>query len=253
MDTQSQQHKDGSVNPVVLELVYEKLLSSVSIDIAATMHRLMKQGIYPSSELLIPKSRSEIYPEVYGRDKTTVEEEEHRYSVFVPQRNKRKRLGEKAANPYEDYVDAQYTNNNTTTNGKQQNSTVKTPDPAISATTNNNNNNNSSKPPVTASSNSTFSNNTSHLDIWGKAPAKEPKEMIECLICGRQVNTLRFAPHLDKCMGIGTTVRAAALAASGFVPQQHLSSGTSATARGSSNHHHGNSSHSSGSNMGTIK
>jgi Sgf11 (transcriptional regulation protein) len=47
-------------------------------------------------------------------------------------------------------------------------------------------------------------------DVWGRNPPKEPKEMVECSICNRQVNTLRFAPHLDKCMGIGTTVRAAA-------------------------------------------
>ena len=47
-------------------------------------------------------------------------------------------------------------------------------------------------------------------DIWGRNPPKEPKELVECSICQRQVNTLRFAQHLDKCMGIGTTTRAAA-------------------------------------------
>jgi Sgf11 (transcriptional regulation protein) len=37
-----------------------------------------------------------------------------------------------------------------------------------------------------------------HLDIWGNCHPKEPKYMVDCLICGRQVNTLRFSPHLDK-------------------------------------------------------
>lgn len=48
------------------------------------------------------------------------------------------------------------------------------------------------------------------LDIWGRLPPKEPKSMINCPLCKRLVNTLRFAPHLDKCMGIGTMSRASA-------------------------------------------
>lgn len=46
-------------------------------------------------------------------------------------------------------------------------------------------------------------------DIWGRIPAKEPKEMAFCSICRRHVSVVRFAPHLDKCMGIGTTTRIA--------------------------------------------
>ena len=45
-------------------------------------------------------------------------------------------------------------------------------------------------------------------DIWGRHPLKEPREWTECPVCKRSVNTLRFAPHLDKCMGIGTMARA---------------------------------------------
>jgi Sgf11 (transcriptional regulation protein) len=48
-----------------------------------------------------------------------------------------------------------------------------------------------------------------HTDIWGRIPPKEPKEMTFCSICSRHVSVVRFAPHLDKCMGIGTTTRAA--------------------------------------------
>jgi hypothetical protein len=48
-----------------------------------------------------------------------------------------------------------------------------------------------------------------HTDIWGRIPSKEPREMAFCKICSRHVSVARFAPHLDKCMGIGTTTRAA--------------------------------------------
>ncbi|GAX10177.1 hypothetical protein FisN_3Lh373 [Fistulifera solaris] len=48
------------------------------------------------------------------------------------------------------------------------------------------------------------------LDIWGRLPNKEPETMIDCPLCKRLVNTLRFAQHLDKCMGIGTMSRTSA-------------------------------------------
>ena len=46
------------------------------------------------------------------------------------------------------------------------------------------------------------SNSTNQVDIWGRIPSKEPKYNVECRICGRMVSALRFAPHLDKCMGL---------------------------------------------------
>lgn len=50
---------------------------------------------------------------------------------------------------------------------------------------------------------------TRHSDIWGKVPPKEPKRAAKCTVCDREVSALRFAPHLDKCMNLGT-VRTAA-------------------------------------------
>ena len=46
-------------------------------------------------------------------------------------------------------------------------------------------------------------------DIWGRFALKEAKDPILCPACTRPINTNRFALHLDKCMGIGTTVRSA--------------------------------------------
>ena len=205
----SRQQNQGAMNPVVLDLVYKSLISSVSVDVATRVHRMMKKGIYPSSELLVPKSRSEVYPQVY--DKKDIGTEEKEYSVEVPQRNKRKRVGEEEEDEYQKYIrvsiDAPAAE--AAAAASSSNNPEKAPDNAISTPSQIG----SKQPPPPAPAPP-----QQYLDIWGKAPPKEPKDMVECLICGRQVNTLRFAPHLDKCMGIGTTVRAAALAASGFVP-----------------------------------
>ena len=45
----------------------------------------------------------------------------------------------------------------------------------------------------------------SSLDIWGRIPPKEPKITVKCQNCGKSVSAIRFAPHLDKCMGLGTS------------------------------------------------
>lgn len=57
---------------------------------------------------------------------------------------------------------------------------------------------------------STRQQTSSDRDIWGRFPLKEAKEFIPCPACGRPNSTLRLAMHLDKCMGIGSTVRSAA-------------------------------------------
>ena len=218
MDSPKQQSK-GAMNPVVLELVYKSLISSVSVDVATRVHRMMKKGIYPSSELLVPKSRSEVYPQVY--DKKDIESEEKEYSVEVPQRNKRNR--EEEEDDYQKYIRVSIDAPAAATAAESSsNKAEKAPDNAISS-------------PAQVASKQPPAPQQQYLDIWGKAPPKEPKDMVDCLICGRQVNTLRFAPHLDKCMGIGTTVRAAALAASGFVPGAVGSSTSARAPQGSSN------------------
>ena len=52
------------------------------------------------------------------------------------------------------------------------------------------------------------SNNISgQTDIWGRYPAKEPARLLECTVCCQKVNGLRFASHLDKCLGINTLTR----------------------------------------------
>lgn len=42
------------------------------------------------------------------------------------------------------------------------------------------------------------------VDVWGRIPPKEPKNPVECKLCGRTIATSRFASHLEKCMGLST-------------------------------------------------
>lgn len=56
---------------------------------------------------------------------------------------------------------------------------------------------------VAAVSTSTPSARSSSYDIYGRIPPKEPKiTSTICLLCGRSVSAIRFAPHLEKCMGL---------------------------------------------------
>ncbi|CAB9508606.1 expressed unknown protein [Seminavis robusta] len=263
---------ETSTYPMVLDLVYDKLITSLSVSVACDVHRLIKTGQYPSSELYL-RNRRELYPTLYSNEEQ-VQEAGQAYYANASEPRKRRRLADPPhEEPYEVYIRKNSSSANTS-NNKNLDSTTQEPKDvdmkskeqnpdkdATNTTTGSSQQPNqlpdgatSKSPPVlpqvpssatmpgqvpsaiTSSSTmappapqpaaSTVSKttqppkNTAHLDIWGRCNPKEPKEMMDCLICGRQVNALRFAPHLDKCMGIGTTVRAAALAASGFVPQQ---------------------------------
>lgn len=44
--------------------------------------------------------------------------------------------------------------------------------------------------------------NESGLDVFGQLPAKKQYECI-CPNCDRNLAASRFAPHLEKCMGMG--------------------------------------------------
>jgi hypothetical protein len=57
---------------------------------------------------------------------------------------------------------------------------------------------------------STRQSSYTQKDIWGRIPSKEPKYLVGCSVCGRPVSAARFAPHLDKCMGLGVGARASA-------------------------------------------
>lgn len=76
------------------------------------------------------------------------------------------------------------------------------------------------------------------VDIYGRVPPKEPKYPFQCSACGRGVSVLRYAPHLDKCLGKNKMARNAgsqrkqSLGTSGSGPQVEGGSAGGALANG---------------------
>ena len=60
-----------------------------------------------------------------------------------------------------------------------------------------------------ASSNTISTRQQPQIDIWGRVALKEPAYTVDCVVCHRPMNTLRYAQHLDKCLGLGTMARSA--------------------------------------------
>ena len=167
--------------------VMETTLDSVAVLLAEKIHRSAKENasFCRSESSCESLKRRHLFPGLYGTE-AEVETTLEAYGVEVPKPNKRVReLSD--IDPDETVSPATYI---TSDLGKESTADA---DEATS----------------THSQNSTSIPATGQTDIWGRYPPKELKNPIDCPICGRQVNTLRFAPHLDKCMGIGTTSRAA--------------------------------------------
>ena len=160
----------------IVQSIYDHLVTSVCIDFASNMHELIKTGKIPISELTEPFSRQEIYPELYeGKDPEEIQATLEKYATEVPNPSRKRKFSpgtsKQAAVDKDD-----------TEEYKEESSEV---EPAAESTTQ-------------------TQQAVDYLDIWGRIPPKEPKQLCLCQICGRQVSTLRFAPHLDKCMGLST-------------------------------------------------
>jgi hypothetical protein len=160
----------------LVQSLYHKLIDSISTDIACGMHRMVKTGTY--SDIMTPQSRMDIYPSVHS-SKEEMEESLERYVTEVPLLKQRPRMASVAAS------DQNSENESTTTDAIVVEDTP-VPEPI------------------------THNLRNTQRDIWGRIPPKEPKAAAKCPVCSRHISTLRFAPHLDKCMGIGTTTRVAA-------------------------------------------
>eukprot|EP00980_Cylindrotheca_fusiformis_P005737 scaffold1194_cov127-Cylindrotheca_fusiformis.AAC.14 len=164
----------------IVQSIYEHIVSSVCIDVARNMHELIKTGEIPASELKAPSSREEIYPELYkGKTPDEVKEILEKYATEQPTTSRsRKRKLPGAANSTAATITKPGGVENDSDEDFQEPSTTEDQPAGEQA--------------------------IDHLDIWGKLPPKEPKQTCECRLCGRHVSALRFAPHLDKCMGLST-------------------------------------------------
>lgn len=150
----------------------DEAIDSVSVTIATKIHRNLKEKQIRSQSSSEVFNRQKLYPELFKSEKDIAKALEE-YGVEAPLPLEQQHSGKTSK----------------TSKYAQRHSTAE-----------NASNTNNTAGMVTRQQ--------SQTDIWGRIPTKEPKDL-ECSICGRQVNGLRFAPHLDKCMGIGTTSRAA--------------------------------------------
>ena len=73
----------------IAKAVYKELIRRVCIDYARNMHKLIKTGQIPVTELKIPLSRQEIFPELYKpedieEDPLLIEKELEKYARKCP-------------------------------------------------------------------------------------------------------------------------------------------------------------------------
>ena len=160
------------------ELLYNRMIDSISTDVACGMHRMIKTGVIPYSDLMNPRSRRDVYPSIHRTYREMDQSLEEYVTEVPPPPNKR--LRRKVS------VEIGTSEHNTEDGGVE------------------------GEPSEPSATMVTRGQSTTSHDIWGRIPPKEPKATAKCPVCSRHISTLRFAPHLDKCMGIGTTSRAAA-------------------------------------------
>lgn len=159
-------------NSEVVDNVLDSILTQISVDVACGMHRAIKLGKISLAELRSPAKRVDLYSEVHGKSEQTMVESLERYATEEPLK---KRLCIAAADDVMMDED-------------QDNEPEETATTAAIVTRHQQN----------------------HTDIYGRVPPKEPKALARCGICDRDVAATRFAPHLDKCMNLGTNRAASA-------------------------------------------
>lgn len=193
-NSNSASNVDGEEKSCVIESVsgelFETLLRSIVIEIACGMHRCAKTGSLPYSEIMTPSPQSYLF-ENNAVSKASLCDNKNATGADV-----------------EDLVlldskkNTQHHNTRMTRSGSSLMNTSGNNSPAtidevgISASSSlsssiNSVNNQLPPPPAGA-------------DVWGRIPPKEPIRSAKCQLCGKSISALRFAPHLDKCMGIGT-------------------------------------------------
>jgi hypothetical protein len=177
---------DETAQDRIVQSIYEHITTSVCIGYASNMHELIKTGEIPTSQLKTPSSRQDIFPELYiDKDPAEIQEVLDHYATESPNRHSRKRK-------------LRHTNTNKSTSSR-----AGSKDDEHAESENDNDDEDfkeQAEPKPTMQSRQTIN----RLDIWGRMPPKEPTHPCECKLCGRHVSTLRFASHLDKCMGLST-------------------------------------------------
>jgi hypothetical protein len=193
LETSKMTPSEQEQEDLLVEAIYNRIVASTVMDVTAKLHQRVHTGGMSYSHLVFSSDRQTLYPDLY-RNESEVQHAMKKYKVEVPTSHSIERPSKEVLTHLEDARDS-----NTSINGTSNNQMISAYDPLSNDVFNDNRN---YVPP-------TLSSSSTHLDIWGRIPPKEPKDPIVCSVCLRPVNTLRFAPHLDKCLGIGTMARAA--------------------------------------------
>lgn len=180
---------DHDVSDQDVDAILDDILEHIAADLACEMHYAIKMGKMTER----PKRRLDLYSQVHATEEEMMQSI-RRYETEEPLQKKASTLTEEAL------LDAEEPDDDDA--ATTASSSLSTP------TVTNNNNNNATNTTVIMTR-----HQQNHNDIWNRLPPKEPKKLALCTICNREVSALRFAPHLDKCMQLGSMRGSAAAAA----------------------------------------
>ena len=177
---------------IIAEMIYDSLITSLCVEVASGMHRFAKTGMYPMAELMKGDIDDNISMRGDHRRKKKQKREMNGESHITSDVSTlSERLSQNQTNANENNTSASSYNENgvdASYETQQQHmlsssmETINVPAPVMSTRKSKGNN----------------------VDIWGNIPTKEPKKKsVKCLLCCRMVSIVRFAVHLDKCMGLG--------------------------------------------------
>ena len=183
----------------VVDIILEDIVEHIAVEMACEMHHAIKAGKFVER----PKRRLDLYSEIHSSEAQMMESIK-KYSTEEPLQ---KRKAFASVTDQDTMLDLD--ENDDEDARKTASSPCPTGANAISA---------ASTTISDASANPIGGIVVTRLqqnqkDIWNRLPPKEPKALAKCSICDREVSVVRFAPHLDKCMQLGSLRGAAAAAA----------------------------------------
>lgn len=203
----------------IIQSIYDHVLNSVVVTYASNMHEMIKTGGIATSELGTSFSRPEIYPDLYaGKTPEEVQSILEAYATEEIQNNchsKKRKLpstvaaqgdvGEEAKEKEEeDEDDAGDDDDDDDEDFKDDENDVDDDDDEDEKSKGEPTMKKDDAAGMPAAAVHPPEQQPPEVDIWGRIPPKEPKQPVQCTLCGRHISTTRFASHLEKCMGIST-------------------------------------------------
>jgi hypothetical protein len=156
--------------------IIDDIVTRIGVQTACDVHQAYKTGKLPRGA---PKNRLELYPSIH-KDEESMQESLNKYATEEPLKKRSRFLTEDFDIDPDDETKQDGDSEQEGTAGGAG---------------------------VGGGTGIVTRHQQSNIDIWGRMPRKEL--LAKCSLCDRAVSVQRFAPHLDKCMNLGT-VRGAA-------------------------------------------